>query len=38
MQSVKYIFSEETETWEQMLWDNMAEEEQAEATEAWKKG
>ena len=37
MQSVKYIFGEESETWQQMLWDNMAEEEQAEATEAWKK-
>ena len=32
MQSVKYVFSDSTETWQQMLWENMTEEDQAEAT------
>ena len=37
MHSVKYVFTDTTETWQQMLWDTMTAEDQTEATQAWQK-
>ena len=34
---VKYIFVEEPADWRQMLWEDMTEADQEEATEAWRK-
>ena len=37
MHSVKYVFTDTAETWQQMLWDTMTAEDQTEATQAWQK-
>ena len=37
LSSVKYVFTELPESWEQMLWENMDSDDQAAATQAWQK-
>ncbi len=36
MKKTIYVFTEEAENWQQMLWESMTEDDQAEASKAWK--
>ena len=37
LHNVKYVFTETEETWQQMLWEDTVADNQAEATQSWKK-